>query len=256
MASDIQQAPFVKELAANGISHLLIKYASFINASADRPTRDKAVHSLRTFLSGRRELPSLELLKLWKGLFYCMWMSDRARTQQALADSLADLVSVLPQGTVIPFLRAFWQTMQREWTNIDVLRMEKFLLLTRRYLGATFQALERGNWAQALVREHMDLLLEIPCNVEDMRIPNGMRFHVIDIYVDELERVRALESEEDRPVELLLEPLRRLAKDSPTKPVRTKAKDALGDERLPGNEKADEEAPAEEGDDTWDGIED
>jgi ribosomal RNA-processing protein 1 len=209
--------------------------------SLDRPTRDKALQSLRTFLSGRREMPPLELLKLWKGLFYCMWMSDRPRTQQALADSLADLVSVLPEGTVIPFLRAYWQTMQREWTNIDVLRMEKFLLLTRRYLGAVFQVLRRGNWEMGLVREHMGLLEEIPCNLEDMRIPNGMRFHVIDIYVDELDRAGALESEQSQLLEVLLEPLTKLAKKSPTKPVRTKAKEALGDERLPGNEKTVEE---------------
>jgi ribosomal RNA-processing protein 1 len=187
-----------------------------------------------------------------------MWMSDRPRTQQALANELADLVSIVPQPTVIPFLRAYWQTMQREWTNIDVLRMEKFLLLTRRYLGATFQVLQRGDWEEALVREHMDLLMEIPCNVENMRIPNGMRFHVIDIYVDELERVGLLEDEDrkDGPLDALLEPLRRLAKESPTKPVRTKAKEQLQDERLPGNKKPEEEEQPEGDDDQWGGFED
>ncbi|KAK2626610.1 hypothetical protein QTJ16_003785 [Diplocarpon rosae] len=240
MATDIQQTPFVKQLAAN-----------------DRPTRDAALESLRTYLSGRRELPSLELMKLWKGLFYCMWMSDRPRTQQALANSLADLVSVLPSETIIPFLRAFWQTMQREWTNIDVLRMEKFLLLTRRYLGATFKAIEQRGWGEETVTEHLSLLMEVPCNVMEMRVPNGMRFHVIDIYVDELEKVRLL-GEEGRKatVERMLEPLRALAKGSPTKPVRIKAKEALEDERLPGNAKVDEKG--EEGadeDDAWGGIE-
>lgn len=220
----------------------------------DRPTRDKAVQSLRTFLSGRRELPALELLKLWKGLFYCMWMSDRPRTQQALADSLADLVSVLPAGTIIPFLRAYWQTMQREWTNIDVLRMEKFLLLTRRYLGATFKVLQGAGWEETLVRQHIELLEEIPCNMDDMRIPNGMRFHVIDIYIDELDRVGALEDE--MPLDALLQPLKNLAQKSPTKPVRTKAKEALADERLPGNEKVEAEEPAQGEDDQWDGIDD
>ncbi|KAH7330190.1 hypothetical protein BKA65DRAFT_508835 [Rhexocercosporidium sp. MPI-PUGE-AT-0058] len=228
MATDIQQTPFVKQLAAN-----------------DRPTRDAALDSLRTYLSGRRELPALELLKLWKGLFYCMWMSDRPRTQQALANSLADLVSVLPPVSVIPFLRAFWQTMQREWTNIDVLRMEKFLLLARRYLGATFKS-------------HVELLQEGPCNVEDVRVPNGMRFHVIDIYVDELERVGVLEEGQEGKEEILerlLVPLRALQKGSPTKPVRVKAKEALEDERLPGNQKVEgEEAPKE--DDGWGGFED
>ncbi|KAG0650046.1 Ribosomal RNA-processing 1 [Hyphodiscus hymeniophilus] len=240
MAPDIQQTPFVKQLAAN-----------------DRPTRDKALLSLRTYLSGRRDLSALELLKLWKGLFYCMWMSDRALTQQALANSLADLVSVLPPTTQIPFLRAFWQTMQREWTNIDVLRMEKFLLLTRRYLGATFMLLRDGRWEEGLVSEHLALLEEVPLEVEDVRIPNGMRFHVIDIYVDEIERVGGLENEGEGessvPLEMLLEPLRKLAKSSPTKPVRTKAKDALADERLPGNEKVESEAVEDNG---WGGIED
>ena len=182
-------------------------------------------------------------------------MSDRPLTQQALANSLADLVSVLPATSQLPFLRAFWQTMQREWTNIDVLRMEKFLLLVRRYLGASLKVLREGMWEEALVREHLDLLEEVPLEVENPRIPNGMRFHVIDIYVDELERAGGLEKageESSVPLELLLEPLRKLER-SPTKPVRVKAKEALADERLPGNEKVEKEVVDE---DEWGGIQD
>jgi ribosomal RNA-processing protein 1 len=144
--------------------------------------------------------------------------------------------------------------MQREWTNIDVLRMEKFLLLTRRYLCATFEVMKRSGWEEDLVGEHLALIEEIPCNVEDMRIPNGMRFHVIDVYVDELERVGALEEGSEAPVERLLEPLRGLVKSSPTKPVRVKAKEALEDERLPGNEK--DVGNTEKEDDGWGGITD
>ena len=255
MASDIQQSSFVKQLAANGTSIYSFSSMAQTNNPPDRPTRDKALESLRTFLSGRRDLPPLELLKLWKGLFYCMWMSDRPRPQQALANSLADLVSVLPRASTIPFLRAFWQTMQREWTNIDVLRMEKFLLLTRRYLCATFKLMKEGEWEEGLVEEHLELLKEVPCNTEDMKVPNGMRYHVIDIYVDELERVGALEKgREGVEVEKLLGPLRRLAKESPTKPVRNKSKEALADDRLPGNEKAEVPEP-EKMDGEWGGIE-
>lgn len=114
--------------------------------------------------------------------------------------------------------------------------------------------LKRGDWEEGLVREHMDLLKEVPCNAEDMKIPNGMRYHVIDIYVDELERVGALEKGENVPLEALLEPLSRLAKESPTKPVRTKSKEALEDERLPQNEKKKTSTPSKE-DDEWGGIE-
>jgi ribosomal RNA-processing protein 1 len=184
-------------------------------------------------------------------------MSDRPRTQQALANSLAELVAILPPPTVVPFLRAFWLTMQREWTNIDVLRMEKYLLLTRRYLTSMFEVMKRGKWEEGLIEEHMALLGEVPCNVQDVKVPNGLRYHVIDIYVDELERVGVLEEDEGREdrLEKMLAPLRTLAKESPTKTVRSKAKEALEDERLPGNEKLQGDDTEKE-EDGWGGIED
>lgn len=144
--------------------------------------------------------------------------------------------------------------MAREWTNIDVLRMEKFLLVTRRYLGASLEVLKQGKWNAKSVKEMTALWEEIPFNVPSPQIPNGMRFHCIDIFVDELERVGALEDEE-APVEELMGPVRKLAKESPTKAVRGKAAEAVVDERLPGNEKVTDEK--EEGaEEEWGGIED
>lgn len=182
-------------------------------------------------------------------------MSDRPKPQAALAQELANLVSVLPSlSEKIEFLRAFWKTMQREWTNIDVLRMEKFLLVVRRYLAATFLVMKDEGWGEGCVEEIIKTLEEIPCEVEDVRVPNGLRFHVIDIYVDEMERVGVLEEGSEAPVEALLGPLKGLAKGSPNKVVRTKAKEALADERLPGNQKT--KAEEKEDEDGWGGIED
>lgn len=85
-----------------------------------------------------------------------------------------------------------------------------------------------------------------------------MRYHVLDIYVDELERVGVLEIEGEEGERLLgelLEPLRRLAKESPTKTVRAKAKEALEDERLPENEKVEMEGVLR-GTDEWEGFKD
>jgi ribosomal RNA-processing protein 1 len=68
-------------------------------------------------------------------------MCDRPLPQQALAQDLADLIYVLPDkgdgAVVVAWLRGFWATMAREWTGIDVLRLDKFLLLVRRVLGAS-----------------------------------------------------------------------------------------------------------------------
>lgn len=71
-------------------------------------------------------------------------MCDRPLPQQQLCADLAGLIWVFPHeqenaGKVVTaWLRGFWATMAREWTTgIDVLRMEKFLLLVRRVLGAS-----------------------------------------------------------------------------------------------------------------------
>jgi ribosomal RNA-processing protein 1 len=110
---------------------------------------------------------------------------------------------------------------------------------------------------------------EIPCRVGEgeMRVPNGMKFHVVDIWVDELERVGMLEedvvgTEEGKAkLERVLRPLKKMQKDSMNKIVRNKAKDALADERLPGNEKdansdKDKDEDEDEAEDGWGGIED
>jgi ribosomal RNA-processing protein 1 len=80
------------------------------------------VSNLRTYLRSRKEFSEIELLKLWKGLFYCMWMSDKPRNQQQLARDLADLIDVVPRTTLVPFVDAFWKTIAREWSGIGRLR--------------------------------------------------------------------------------------------------------------------------------------
>lgn len=73
--------------------------------------------------------------------------------------------------------------------------------------------------------------------------PDGLRYHLVDIWVDELEKVLAFEEEGeeetpsrkikgDVPMELVLRPLEKLRTESPYKPVRTRVEDALDDDRL------------------------
>ncbi|WFD32501.1 hypothetical protein MSPP1_003549 [Malassezia sp. CBS 17886] len=71
----------------------LAKYLS----STEKRVRDRAIRSLAAFLlqsthRGGLTIPPLELSRLWKGIFYCYWMSDKPLVQQALAQELAGLV--------------------------------------------------------------------------------------------------------------------------------------------------------------------
>ena len=70
--------------------------------------------------------------------------------------------------------------------------------------------------------------------------PDGLRYHLVDIWVDELEKVLEFDEDEesnrkilgDVPMELILRPLEKLRTESPYKPVRTRAAEALDDDRL------------------------
>jgi hypothetical protein len=39
--------------------------------ATDKEVRDEALDSLRKYLGAQSEIKELDLLKLWKGLFYC-----------------------------------------------------------------------------------------------------------------------------------------------------------------------------------------
>lgn len=49
--------------------------------STDYATRDKGVQALSKFLLYKDELADLDMLKLWKGLFFCFWHSDKVPVQ-------------------------------------------------------------------------------------------------------------------------------------------------------------------------------
>lgn len=145
---------------------------------------------------------------------------------------------------------------------MDVLRMEKFLLLVRRYVGGCFLRMKSADWDLQTINDVLEVTKEIPLNVKDPKIPVGLRFHVIDVWVDELERAGAFGDEEaeeegldEKVLEILMKPLRELGEGSPNKTVRRKAMEAWGDERLPWVEKVVVEEK-ETNPDEWGGIED
>ena len=57
--------------------------SSFARAlgSVDYRTREQGLQALTVFLSTRRDMPRPDMLKLWKGLFYCFWHSDKEPVQ-------------------------------------------------------------------------------------------------------------------------------------------------------------------------------
>ncbi|KAF8527543.1 Nop52-domain-containing protein [Hysterangium stoloniferum] len=168
-------------------------------ASSDKKTRDKAVKNLSVFLSNnsKEPLPKPELAKLWKGIFYCYWMSDKPLVQQALSSELAELVLTISTASAsLAFLRAFWEATVREWGGIDRLRLDKYYMLIRKFTNAAFRLLIREQWASGVCTEYNDILRTVggPLCPEDNRVPNSLGYHLSDIYLEELNKAVKISS--------------------------------------------------------------
>ncbi|PFH49694.1 hypothetical protein AMATHDRAFT_194545 [Amanita thiersii Skay4041] len=164
-------------------------------ASTEKSTRDKAIKHLSTFLSSdpsQSSLSKADLAKLWKGIFYCFWMSDKPLVQQALAGELAELLlTISTTSTSLAFLRAFWECTVREWNGIDRLRIDKYYMLVRRFVNATFRLLLRSKWDEDACQEYNNILMstEGPLCSSDTRVPTSLTYHLADIYLEELDKV-------------------------------------------------------------------
>ncbi|XP_043927762.1 ribosomal RNA processing protein 1 homolog B [Protopterus annectens] len=167
-------------------------------ASNEKRVRDRAVKKLRKYIFVRTQHESGgfthdELLKLWKGLFYCMWMQDKLLLQEDLANTIAQLINVFQNEDARHlFLQTFWQTMCREWNGIDGLRMDKFYMLCRFVFRQSVEILKQSGWSESLIEKWFGLSVYELFNSENSS-PKGIKLHFIDIYLDELARVGAEE---------------------------------------------------------------
>lgn len=128
--------------------------------------------------------------------------------------------------------------MAGQWSAIPGLRLDKYLLLCRYYIQGAFQYLATKGWGEELVETYLRIVEEVPLStgmeVVDGnmggKVPDGLRYHVLDVWVDGLEG-----REEGLPegmLERVMGPVQRLAREGKTKVLRERAKEALRDERL------------------------
>nr|XP_002128128.1 ribosomal RNA processing protein 1 homolog A-like [Ciona intestinalis] len=185
-------------------------------ASNEKKIRDRAFKKLRQFMIARSVKQEggfvrNEMIKMWKGLFYCMWMSDKPLIQEELANQMAQLITQLGcMKTSMLYLETFLATIQREWLGIDRLRMDKFLLLTRFMLRNAFECLKNKGWETGDIGWLTSILSNGPlCSVAPTANPTsgpslGIRYHFIDIYLEELTACGIDSLEPEKATDLLL----------------------------------------------------
>ncbi len=89
------------------------------------------------------------------------------------------------------FLKGYFETIHREWGNVDKHRVDKFYRSMRLMLSQVFQYCASREWHIGIIHMLNDTVFnEILCREQTvLKYPNGVRFHLIDIVLDELAKV-------------------------------------------------------------------
>eukprot|EP00112_Aurelia_sp_Birch-Aquarium-sp1_P017206 Seg397.20 transcript_id=Seg397.20/GoldUCD/mRNA.D3Y31 product="Ribosomal RNA processing protein 1 B" protein_id=Seg397.20/GoldUCD/D3Y31 len=178
-------------------------------ANNDKKIRDRAVRRMKAWLSTREgeSMTSLDVMKLWKGLFYCMWFSDKPLVQEDLAQALANLLHALKDSVaVFKLIEGFFMTMGREWHGIDRLRLDKFYMLVRKMLKEIFEYLQKKKWNEAEIAGITDVFTNGPCSISSEKFADGIKMFVAETFLDELAKVTAEGKPTPQTVSKLIDP--------------------------------------------------
>ncbi|KAI3522822.1 hypothetical protein L1887_00873 [Cichorium endivia] len=174
-------------------------------ASCNTAARSKALRELTNWLPTQLEISDDEMKKLWKGLFYCIWHADKAPVQSNLIDKLSSMLLTLDVPLSLHYLSAFLTTLRREWSGIDVLRLDKFYLLIRRFVNSSFQFLKKHSWDLELTRRVMTIYQEKSLLANEKKfLGNGVNYHIVSVFLDEIKPYLPLTIETH---EILFKPL-------------------------------------------------
>ena len=156
-------------------------------AHSDLSIRTANLKRLSSFLHRRTPITDTDLAKIYKGLFYLFWLSDKPAVQQHMADRLAAMQAGMREVRWVDVVRGFWVMIRREWTGIDRLRLDKYMTWVRCMVAHSLRYLGKRQWDEALVGQWMAMMTELPlANNQHQR---GLFLHVTDLFVTELSKV-------------------------------------------------------------------
>ena len=168
-------------------------------ASGDKEVRDATFAALAKWLNARKDVPMLDMKKIWKGLFYAMWHADGWDVQEELAERMGEAVHEMKHKVALCYLGVFYITARREWIGIDRHRMDKYLRLVRRMTSHALRYCANRDWAEGATSDVSQMFTRAAMapasapNVPSERgvVDVGLRLHLAEVFVPELRKVAA-----------------------------------------------------------------
>ncbi|CAB3252580.1 unnamed protein product [Arctia plantaginis] len=177
-----------------------IKFARLLSCN-EKKSRDKVLKTLKKWLLNcfekKYDFKEDDFVRMWKGLFYAVWMSDKPLVQEELCENISAVLDLFPPEhlkSALLMYKAGLRVLATEWYGVDQHRMDKFLMLVRRYLRASLRCLLRSNWSIASCKLYANMIsgsdgifaLKTP---RYARNATSMLLHIMDCYLEEIAKV-------------------------------------------------------------------
>ncbi|KAL0858679.1 hypothetical protein ABMA27_011171 [Loxostege sticticalis] len=191
-----------------------IKFARLLSGN-EKKTRDRVLKTFKKWLLNcferGYEFKEDDFTRVWKGLFYAVWMSDKPLVQEELCETIAGILDLFPPEQVkyaLLMTKAGFKVLATEWFGIDHHRMDKFLMLVRRYLRGSLRVVRRCGWKLPACKAYADMLSNsdgVLCARTPLYARNAgsMLMHVVDCFLEELAKVSEGEIPSSSVTELL-----------------------------------------------------
>lgn len=173
-------------------------------AGVDKKDRDKGVKVLSRWLQKRSSLTELEMLKIWKGLWYCLWLSDKPAVQAELCGTISKLLHNVPLALAPLYFKAFLVMAHKEWSSLQQLRLDKFMLLTRTMLHEVLQLLFQHKWKGNVFEQVVEALQLSGLHPHKGDV--GLKIHTSEVFLEELEKVVPLKQVPAEVLDTLIQP--------------------------------------------------
>uniref|UniRef100_A0A224X9N4 Putative nucleolar protein n=1 Tax=Panstrongylus lignarius TaxID=156445 RepID=A0A224X9N4_9HEMI len=172
-------------------------------AGNDRTLRDRALKRLNKWLisKSKSEIGITEdgFIRIWRGLFYSVWMSDKPLVQEEVVEAISNLMHCFNKfSEAQTFIMCFFQTLSETWFGLDAHRLDKYLMLVRRFLRQSFVLMESYEWKK-------EQLMKLIASFKQafLKAPLGLLMHVCEIYLEELAKITKGKLGEDILLELI-----------------------------------------------------
>ena len=154
--------------------------------STIRKERDTALVSLFNSLDTTKTYSEKEWLDFFNVLFYHFWLSDKQYVQHHLADVISEQM-LTKSDFAFNYLKYFWVYMSKQWHNLDFYRLDKYYDLFRRMHLITFKLLHINDNSASVFNTIMSILRGDlgPLGNDNLDLPDGIRFHTLEVILDE-----------------------------------------------------------------------